>query len=401
MKQLFTFILVFQMIYCNAQILNTVKYDTTNSGLPNNDIDRIDITSNDVLWLQVFSNGLVTFDGTTWKKYDASTPNFPSNDITGVVVDNANNVFALGGFNVSKFNGTSWSDISTNSGIPKALAKDASGNIWLADNQLQKYNGSAWSSPVTIPSNIHYEPIKMLGDLNNNVWIINSGIMSVTKYDPSSSTWTLYNKNNVSLFQYESYFSSLKITHDNKIVVEATWNSYFFDGSKWGKLDSLSGLTMKEVNDITTRNNVSWVGMGNGFGLVSYDGVTWKKYNTNPSYIPITGLRFDSQGNLWMSALDGLYKIASNNLGVASLNELSDVALLYPNPSNGIMNLKCFSGNFRNAVADIFDLSGKLIVSFPLTSADNIFDLTYLSSGMYLLNMKTDCGSYFQKIVLY
>ncbi len=402
MKNKLTLFLLFATLtVSNAQVLNTIKYSTANSGLPNDQVMGLDITSNDVLWISTFGNGLVSFDGTNWVKYDATTPNFPGDYVKDVIVDKNNNVFAIGGFMVSKFNNNSWSDISTNNGIPKAFTKDANGNIWLGDNDLQKYNGTSWDTPVTIPSNVKYEPIKMVGDTNNNIWITNGSGPSVTKYNPSLSTWVIYDTSNVSLFKQQSTISTIKTTHDNKIVAQGSWNTLYFDGTKWGKLDSLAGLVLMELNDVAIRNNVSWLGMGNGFGLASYNGLSWKKYSTNPSNLLLSGMRFDSKGNLWIGAGDGLYKINSTNLAINNINELTEVALLYPNPSKGVMNLKLLAGNPGNAVANIFSANGSIAYTLELNSGDNTLDLTHLSEGVYILNMITSRGSYFQKIILH
>lgn len=398
MKTLLTIILSCLFLNGYTQILNAIKYDTTNSGLPDNSVLGIDITNNDVLWVATWLNGLVSFDGTTWVKYDGSTANFPNSNIQDLIIDNNNNVFACGGFKVGKFNGSLWTDISTSSGIPKCFAKDASGTIWLADNQLRKYTGTVWSAPVTIPPTISFNPIKMAGDLSGNIWIANGAY--IAKYDPAADTWTKYDTSAVSLFKYESSFSEVEITHDGKVIVEGTWNSYYFDGSKWGKLDSLSGLFMKNIYDITTRNNVSWIGMANGYGLASYNGTAWKKPTTNPSLLSIVGLRFDSQGNLWLGTFDGLYKIDHTNLAIEDFNVLDDIALLYPNPTRDVMNLNWISNTFTDGIANIFSPSGKLAASFPLQSSHNTLNLRNLLPGIYILNVKTNNGSYFQKIVL-
>lgn len=404
MKIIFTFLLAIAFCSANAQILVTTRYDTSNSAIPDNSIWGMDMASNDVIWLKIFGQGLVSFDGTNWTQYNASTINFPGNNINSFAIDNNNNVFASDWTTVARFNGVGWIDVSPGNVYDGVLARESSsGSIWLADDQgLQEYTGSGWSALIAGPSSPNFSPEDMLVAPNGDIWITSIGSCYVSKYSQASSTWTNYDTNNVSLFPKQWWYSNIAITHDNNILIGGSSNkTLYFDGTSWGDLDTYSGQSMSVMQDVAVKNSVSWIGMCNGFGLASYDGSNWKKYSTNPSYIPITGIRFDTQGYLWMSALDGLYKVATNNLDVNDLIELSDVALLYPSPSDGHITLKFISENFDNAKALVFDISGKQVYSSSLQPAENRIDLTHLPPGVYTLNMRTDNGSYFQKVILY
>lgn len=404
MKTIFTFLFAGILFSLHAQVLNTIVYDKSNSGLPDDFVRDLEITSSDVLWMNVSGEGTVSFDGTTWMQYTMGTVNFPGMYINDLTMDNNNNVYVVGGSMVSKWNGTSWIDITPpNFFSGGALAKDPSGtSIWLGDyNGLQKYNGSTWT-PTIASTGSSFSPTGMMVAPNNDIWTVSIGDAYVTKYDQGASAWTIYDTNNVALFDKQWWYDDVNITHDNKIIVGgAAVKSLYFNGTTWGDLDAHSGLSMSVVQDITIRNNVSWIGMCNGFGLASYNGSTWKKYTTVPSYIPITGLRFDSQGYLWMSSLNGLFKINSTSLDLNDPNALNDVALLYPSPADGLMTLKFLSSNWQNAQVMVLDISGKQVFSLEIQSSENQLDLTHLPSGVYTLNMRTDNGSYFQKIVLY
>ena len=68
-------------------------------------------------------------------------------------------------------------------------------------------------------------------------------------------------------------------------------------------------------------------------------------------------------------------------------------ALLYPNPTNGILNI----GNKNLTKIQIFDLTGKIIKEF---NPNPLVDLSNFSKGIYLIKLISDEGIMTDKIII-
>ena len=58
---------------------------------------------------------------------------------------------------------------------------------------------------------------------------------------------------------------------------------------------------------------------------------------------------------------------------------------VYPNPGNGILNLKT-----DDTYDEIRDLTGRVLIDFGTTDRDNWLDCSTLRSGVYILNAKSE-----------
>lgn len=73
-------------------------------------------------------------------------------------------------------------------------------------------------------------------------------------------------------------------------------------------------------------------------------------------------------------------------------SEMND--FIYPNPTNGIINIKA-SGFDK---ADIYDVTGNLVSSIILTS--DIIDLSHLQNGMYIVELVNESRKINQKVMI-
>jgi ligand-binding sensor domain-containing protein len=128
-----------------------IIYDTSNSGLPTNNISTLAFDSKNVLWVSaraegtpnpvgtIFGGGLTRFDGNTWITYNIDNSDLPSNTIWDIFVDHDDNVWSAtcdGGLAKLEIN-NNWKVYNVfNSGlavndVSKVIA-DSEGNIWAA-----------------------------------------------------------------------------------------------------------------------------------------------------------------------------------------------------------------------------------------------------------------------------
>lgn len=140
---------------------------------------------------------------------------------------------------------------------------------------------------------------------------------------------------------------------------------------------------------------------------------TADSFNT-ASYEEVQGINGDgylnlqpslSANNEWLVFVrngDGMWNgndiyIAHNaNLSVVGLQQKT-ILTVFPNPSDGIVNLTTENLQFSNCKIQLWDMFGKLIIQQPYTSQ---LDLSSYAKGMYLLKINGEGISETKKIVL-
>lgn len=71
-------------------------------------------------------------------------------------------------------------------------------------------------------------------------------------------------------------------------------------------------------------------------------------------------------------------------LGENNLSKVNPISI-YPNPSNGLINIK---SDFYDDDVMVTDLTGKLISSLSISIGNNLVNIQYLSPGLYFLKTK-------------
>ncbi len=115
--------------------VNWTVYNTSNSGLPSNDVLAIAIDGQRNKWIGT-DRGLAKFDGARWTVYNTSNSGLPSNDVLAIAIDGQRNKWIGTDRGLAKFDGARWTVYKTsNSGLPSdyvlAIAIDGQGNKWI------------------------------------------------------------------------------------------------------------------------------------------------------------------------------------------------------------------------------------------------------------------------------
>jgi hypothetical protein len=71
--------------------------------------------------------------------------------------------------------------------------------------------------------------------------------------------------------------------------------------------------------------------------------------------------------------------------------------LIYPNPTNGIIQIRNELSSDANLI--ITDITGKLIIKSQLSKLNNQIDLSNIVNGLYLLIIQTENQTYTTKII--
>ena len=245
------------------------QFNTTNSGLADDDVRDIAMDSNGKIWMTTWNKLSVLSTNNTWQTYNI-TGNY-HDVLYSVEIDSNNKVWigTDGGanpqdglylWNTSSHYTTSNSPLTSNWII--ALEKDHNGAIWACAKDIIKIVDTTMTSITTstmgfTSSNVYSMAIDF--NSNNHIWVgvYNGG---VSYYN--GNQWVIYNAANSPL-------------PENKI-----WS-----------------ITVDKYDNV-------WIGTEHD-GLVKFDGQNWTIYNTTNS--PLTNNRIDAlnsdyMGNIWIGA---------------------------------------------------------------------------------------------------
>jgi ligand-binding sensor domain-containing protein len=142
--------------------INWTVYNTSNSGLPDNNIKTIAVDISGNKWIGTLG-GLAKFDDTNWTVYNTSNSDIPDNSVRAIVIDNSGNKW-IGTFRgLAKFDNTNWVVYDTNnSGLPfnnvYTIAIDNLENKWIGtEGGLAVYREggvvSVSEAPEEVPGN--------------------------------------------------------------------------------------------------------------------------------------------------------------------------------------------------------------------------------------------------------
>ncbi len=233
-----------------------VLYNTSNSGLPDNDVVSIAFENNTIMWIGLRNAGVVKYDGGTWTVYNAANSPLRTNNINAVNVGvDGTKWFATKGGGITKFYAdTLWKTYDVYNSAPR-VGGEPGGGGWLGfpNNNIQC---------ITF-------------DINDTPWIgIGLGTGPLTGNDGGSS-----------------YFNG-----------PVYWKTYFRTPSS------------DVLNIIKDHNGVLWFANAEG-GLSKYDGI-WHSYTTSNSNLEnnrIYDIAEDNAGNLWLASYgSGLVKYKGN-----------------------------------------------------------------------------------------
>ncbi len=109
-----------------------------------------------------------------------------------------------------------------------------------------------------------------------------------------------------------------------------------------------------------------------------------------------------SDASSWGIALThAIFPQLCDNPNAAGVEEWSDDAVIFPNPTTGKVNVRLENGEIENAVVRVFDLNGKLLKVEQERGTDIVtLNLSNLTSGMYIITVQTDNQNITKKISL-
>ena len=137
-----------------------------------------------------------------------------------------------------------------------------------------------------------------------------------------------------------------------------------------------------------------------GTGIQGYSGDNGQSINA--TFNGISGLAFDSKGNLYVAdALNSVIRRINNAIvlnGIEKTNDINALILaVYPNPNNG--NFIIETNSREQQAMQMFDITGKMVLNQNINGKANI-DASGLDNGVYFVQVKTRENISTQKIIV-
>ena len=283
-----------------------VMYNKANSKLPDDQINAMAITGNDVKWIGT-ANGLARIKDNSWTVYNTGNSALPSSFITALAVEDNGTVWVGTDQGLVRFDGTAWAvyttgnSILTNNGI-KCITYDAAHKItWIGTEE----------GIVKIDSEKHWEYIytswvilSMVTDQNGALWVgaFNDFAFRgmIRKYE--NGKWTVHQLHDMGYTSALPY--ALAVDKNNAVlaalagtVVKAVIR---FNGNGWEEVprpEKASGL-----RTMVLEGDKVWVGGNNlsVFGDKGSPSLTIPGTNS-----PILSMALDSRSRKWLGTIYG------------------------------------------------------------------------------------------------
>ncbi|MDD2890298.1 MAG: C10 family peptidase [bacterium] len=393
-----------------------VVYDTSNSGLPNNDVNTIAIAGV-TKWIGTWGSGVAKFDDSTWTVYDTSNSELPFDYINTIGITGPIKWIGTNGEGLAKFDDTHWTIYNwTNSDFPNdyvyafALGTTV---VWFATSYgVAKFDGTNWTSYNTNNSGLPFDWVISLAAEGTTVWIGTNG-GGLAKFD--GTNWTTYNISNSEL--PNNYVHALAI-QGTALWIGTNGGLAKYDSTKWTVYNpGNSGLLDNRIRALAIKGTTVWVGTDVG-GLTKFDGTNWTTYHTNNSGLP--------ENDVQALAIEGTTVwIGTGGAGVASYTEqgieeksniknqilkleirknpfVKSTIIRYTVPEYGTAGTSRSGGNTR---LTIYDLSGRMLRILvngeqKAGSYEINLESKELPTGAYFLMLNTDNTKLTKKIII-
>lgn len=281
------------------------------------------------LWLGTIEKGVAKYDGKTLK-YFTTNDGLPANRVTGIVEDENGNLWFGTGSGLSKYDGKSFSNFTEKDGLChnsiSNLLIDSKGIFWIGTwGGLCQYDGQSFTTiplPYPIIGNQINEDTKewitaIKEDSKGNIWFGRDGYGASRNLGETFTHYTIKQgllSNNVTEIEEDKdgniWFGTRVSEKDNPDPKKR------FGKGGVNRLDfktiisfpKIEGFNRGDVYEIYRDNSDNiWISTTKN-GVYKYDGTAFTNYNVP---ISIMSIQDDKKGNLWLGGAGGLYKINS------------------------------------------------------------------------------------------
>jgi len=266
------------------------------------------------------------------------------------------------------FKGNNYNFFNTiNSGVQinvsYSVLKDSYNRLWCTywngSNGFgisQRKLNSSWDWDNSNNSNLPtYHAKKIIEDNEGSIWVITK--KGLCKYDEVLEDWIVYDKSNTNL--------------PSECITEIDFDS---QGRTW--------IIMEDTALAYSYNHTNWVIFDETNSPIEFgDGLPKQ-------------LLIDTLDNVWVKDWYDIRILGSNGWLSTSENEVSTSIILYPNPSQSVLNI---NGVPKNTTYTIYSISGQQQLLNQLTN--NKINIAHLAKGTYFLHIKNELGVEVKKFI--
>ncbi len=343
------------------------KPDSTEIGL-------FDIAESEdaTIWIASKGMGLVhlTAEGALITSY-ADLSGFPTNTITGLIIDKNDHIWMTSRFGFFEFDGNHFEAFTERSGLKtpdvRDILEDREGNIWLGTygNGILKFTGKAFSS-YTVKDGLSSDAVMSIAqDKNNDFWFstFDKGICRMSGDSVQQFRLDEWTNNN-------RIWSSLT-DHTGALWFGSSDGLFKYEYGKFSlytESDSLSNTMVLALYE--DKQQRIWIGTNKG--LTVYENNRFRKISqVDAPQRKVRCIKQDKGGHLWFAAIDGVFrfdgeKFASfsqkDGLAENSSNclEMDEFNRIWVGSQNGISILE--SSQF--VASQIDENSGSNVINF-------------------------------------
>lgn len=408
MTQKFTHILFFCLTTVLVQAQTITSY-TTADGLINNSANCVITDADDNVWFGT-QGGISKFDGTTWTNMDQSThPELVDNVIKAIFIDSDNGIWAGTDFGISHFDGTTWTTYTDDDGLLDNrvfyINQDLEGNMWFGNNDgVSKFDGTNWTS-WGMSDGLPFGGVNYVWFDKNNVKYFGTGLGGVYIFDDidfvtiTESDGLLSDKiRGIALDKYNNRWIG---TSDGISVFNAQ-NEFIINHEFIFELPPPDELNPIEDIKIDSEGRV-WGGVYVDYlvtegGVCLFNGIdSWTQYETEDGLAGpvVRQLAVDSQDILWVATSTGVTKIG--DVPSSTFNpEIAKAIEIFPNPANTHIYIgvpeDLIGTDYR-----VFNSAGHLVQSGRISDLEMRLEVEDLTEGFYVVSLD---GVYFEKVLI-
>jgi ligand-binding sensor domain-containing protein len=410
-KYIFIIISCFTIELCAQTITNY----TTADGLISDFVECVAVDNNDNIWFGT-SSGVQMFDGTNWTSYNTSIyPSMASDNIKVISTISNGDIWIGTDFGASRYDGIEWTTYTsaTMQSIPlisnqiKSIDEDPStGIIWIGTNQgvtPLDLSGATNSLSIGTPD-LHWSGVNATSfDANGDIWF-SSPLGGITHYDGVS--YTTYDTSNGLLSQYAT--DLIIDNQDNKWVGTSSGmsildasNTYFTNHTRMyimpppDTLNPVVNIALDGWGRMWTSIYVGYLSEG---GIAYWNGSIWNDFHVSDGLAGpnVKGLAIDSQNNVWLATTTGVSKISAipSAINETKISELK----IFPNPTKDILYL--FNKGETIEKVKMYNNLGALIYSDNVMECQYYIDVSFISQGLYYLDIQFSDRSISKKIII-